>query len=80
MKVNQLNDKLSEMSSRLMVMEKKLIKHKEDKKRLIKHLRSKQDKRIDTLPYVRMLLEYVHNICIHKQLKVCIGSYDCISY
>ena len=52
-KVSQLNNQLSEMSSQLMVKEKELAKLKEDNKLLVKHIRDrKEKKRRETIPQV----------------------------
>ena len=45
MKVSQLNNELSEMSSQLMVKEKELTKLKEDNKLLVKQFRDRKEKR-----------------------------------
>ena len=45
MKVSQLNNELSEMSSQLMVKEKELIKLKEDNKLLVKQFGDRKEKR-----------------------------------
>ena len=52
-KVGQLNNELSEMSSQLMVKEKELTKLKEDNKLLVKQFRDrKEKKRRETIPQV----------------------------
>ena len=52
-KVGQLNNELSEMSSQLMVKEKELTKLKEDNKLLVKQFRDrKEKKRRETTPQV----------------------------
>ena len=45
MKVSQLSNELSEMSSQLMVKEKELTKLKEDNKLLVKQFRDRKEKR-----------------------------------
>ena len=45
MKVSQLTNELSEMSSQLMVKEKELTKLKEDNKLLVKQFRDRKEKR-----------------------------------
>ena len=45
MKVSQLSNELSEMSSQLMVKEKELTKLKEDNKLLVKQFRNRKEKR-----------------------------------
>ena len=52
-KVGQLNNELSDMSSQLMVKEKELVKLKEDNKLLVKQFRDrKEKKRRETIPQV----------------------------
>ena len=45
MKVSQLSNELSEMSSQLMVKEKEITKLKEDNKLLVKQFRDRKEKR-----------------------------------
>ena len=53
MKVSQLSNALSEMSSQLMVKEKELAKLKEDNKLLVKQFSDrKEKKRSETIPQV----------------------------
>ena len=52
MKVAQLTNELTEMSSQLMIKEKELIKCKEDNKLLVKQFRGRKDKRRETIAQV----------------------------
>ena len=45
MKIDQLNNELSEMGSQLMVKEKELAQFKEDNKLLVKQFRDRKEKR-----------------------------------
>ena len=53
--VNRLKDDLSEMSSNLTMKEIQLTKYKEDKKLLIKRLRTIREKSSDTITQVCIL-------------------------
>ena len=55
MNINQLKDDLSEMSSRLTLKEKELLKQKEDNRLLLKRLKSRQERSVDTVTEVCML-------------------------
>ena len=53
MKVAQLNDELSDMSSQLMIKQRELTQLKVDKKLLVKQFRDRKDKsRRETIPQV----------------------------